>query len=56
MKVLKMTSGFLEAYYALELAYNGHVEDIPDEQLEALRARYKSEFSEVSREPKTNVE
>ena len=46
-----MTSGFLEAYYALEHAYHGHVEDIPDERLEALRARYPDESSEVSREP-----
>lgn len=51
-----MTSGFLDAYYALELAYNGHVEDIPDEQLEALRERYTDELSEVSREPKIHVE
>ena len=51
-----MTSGFLDAYYALELAYNGHVEDIPDEQLEVLRERYTDEFSEVSHEPKTHVE
>ena len=50
-----MANGFLDEYYALELAYNGHVEDIPDEQLEALRTRYMDELSEISREPKTHV-
>lgn len=51
-----MTSRFLDEYYALERAYNGRVEDIPDERLEALRARYPEESSEVSREPKIHVE
>lgn len=50
-----MTNGFLDEYYAIERAYHGHVEDIPDEQLEALRARYPDESSEVSREPKIHV-
>ena len=51
-----MTNGFLDEYYVLERAYNGHVEDIPDEQLEALRTRYMDELSEVSKEPKIHVE
>ena len=51
-----MTSRFLEEYYAIERAYHGHVEDIPDERLEALRARYPDESSDISREPKTHVE
>ena len=52
MKVYKMTSGFLDAYYALELAYDGHVEDIPDNKLEALRARYKDKPSNIRNKPK----
>ena len=51
-----MTNGFLEEYYALERAYNGRVEDIPDERLEALRARYPDESSEASVEPNIHVE
>lgn len=51
-----MTSRFLEEYYALERAYNGRVEDIPDERLEVLRARYPDESSEVSMEPNIHVE
>lgn len=50
-----MANGFLDEYYALELAYNGHVEDIPDEQLEALRTRYMDELSDISKEPKPHV-
>lgn len=51
-----MTNGFLDEYYAIERAYNGRVEDIPDERLEALRARYPDESSEVSVEPNIHVE
>lgn len=50
-----MTNGFLDEYYELELAYKGHVEDIPDEKLEALRMRYMDELSDISKEPKTHV-
>lgn len=51
-----MTNGFLDEYYAIERAYNGRVEDIPDDELEALRARYPDESSEVSVEPNIHVE
>lgn len=47
-----MTSGFLDEYYALELAYNGHVEDIPDNKLEALRACYMDKPSNIRNKPK----
>lgn len=48
----KMTNGFLDEYYALELAYDGHVEDIPDNKLEALRARYTDKPSNIRNKPK----
>lgn len=47
-----MTNGFLDAYYALELAYDGHVEDIPDNKLEALRARYTDKPRNTRNKPK----
>ena len=48
-----MTSGFLDEYYVLERAYNGHVEDIPDNKLEALRARYMDKPSNIRNKPKS---
>ena len=47
-----MTNGFLDEYYALELAYDGHAEDIPDNKLEALRARYMDKPSNTRNKPK----
>jgi len=47
-----MINGFLDEYYALELTYDGHVEDIPDEKLEALRTRYRVNYSHTRNEPK----
>ena len=55
-KILDRPDGFLKEYYELEFAYRGHIKDIPDQQLKALRARYPDESSEVSREHKTHVE
>jgi len=46
-----MTSGFLEAYYALEYAYHGHIKDIPDDKLKALRMRYPDKSRRVISEP-----
>ena len=51
-----MTSGFLEEYYVLERAYHGHIKDIPDDKLKALRMRYPDEPRKVSRKPKIHVE
>ena len=51
-----MTSGFLEEYYALERDYHGHIKNIPDDKLKALRMRYPDEPKKVSREPKIYVE
>ena len=50
-----MTNGFLDEYYALERAYHGHVKEIPDEKLEALRARYPDELSDVREKPEPQV-
>jgi len=50
-----MTNGFLDEYYALERAYHGHVKEIPNEKLEALRARYPDELSDVREKPEPQV-
>ena len=47
-----MTSGFLEEYYALEYAYHGHIKDIPDDKLKALRMRYPEKSRRVRSEHK----
>ena len=46
-----MTSGFLDAYYALEYAYHGHIKDIPDDKLKALRMRYPEKSRRVRSDP-----
>ena len=46
-----MTNGFLEEYYALEYAYHGHIKDIPDDKLKALRMRYPDKSRRVISEP-----